>query len=115
MSIKRYPDGSVEALEWLNSLVTEEFNFGNLIKNIRKTEYEDMTQREFAEKVLGVSATHLSGIEHNRKPVSLKKAIQFAIKLKQSKRFFVAIVIQDMLKQNDLEYEFTLEPEGCPK
>ena len=44
MTIRKYPNGNVRAIDVLNEFVKEEFNFGSFLKNIRETEYEDMTQ-----------------------------------------------------------------------
>ena len=51
-----------------------------MIKNIRLTEYDNMTQQSFADEVLHLSKTRLSDIENNRKLVSISKAIEFANK-----------------------------------
>lgn len=47
---------SKDAIKILDSIIDETFTFGMLIKNIRLTDYEGMTQREFAE-MLGLSVT----------------------------------------------------------
>ena len=87
---------SREANKILDEIIGERFTFGLMIKNIRLTEFEEMTQKEFA-SMLGLSATRLSDIENDRKPISIKKAIELANQLGQSKRFFIATIFQDML------------------
>lgn len=99
---------SKEALNFLDEVIGEEFTFGSMIRNIRLTDYEGMTQKEFA-NILGLSVTRLSDIENDRKPTSITKAIELANKLEQSKRFFVATVFQDMLNNNNLNYKIDLE------
>ena len=99
---------SKEALNFLDEIIGEQFTFGVMIKNIRLTDYEDMTQKKFA-SMLGLSVGRLSDIENDRKPTSIKKAIELANQLGQSKRFFVATVLQDMLNNNNLNYKIDLE------
>jgi transcriptional regulator with XRE-family HTH domain len=99
---------SREANKILDEIIGERFTFGLMIKNIRLTEFEEMTQKEFA-SMLGLSATRLSDIENDRKPTSIKKAIELANQLGQSKRFFIATIFQDMLNTNHLNYNVDLE------
>jgi transcriptional regulator with XRE-family HTH domain len=99
---------SREANKILDEIIGERFTFGLMIKNIRLTDYEGMTQKEFA-SMLGLSVTRLSDIENDRKPTSIKKALELANQLGQSKRFFVATVFQDMLNTNNLNYNVDLE------
>ncbi|GGG04739.1 MULTISPECIES: helix-turn-helix domain-containing protein [Cysteiniphilum] len=103
---------NVKAINFLNEQLNEPLTFGGMIKNIRLTEYENMTQQRFADEVLHLSKTRLSDIENNRKLVSISKAIEFAKILGQSKRFFVTVAIQDMLKQNNLDYSIKLDNEN---
>ena len=56
---------SREANKILDEIIGERFTFGLMIKNIRLTEFEEMTQKEFA-SMLGLSATRLSDIENDR-------------------------------------------------
>ena len=91
----------------LSKVVDKDFTFGFLIKAIRETEYEDMTQQKFSE-FLGVSKTRLSDIENDRYNVSIKSSINLATKLNQSKRFFVATALQDMVTSNNLDYTVDL-------
>jgi len=100
---------NVRAINALDNILNEELTFGSMIKNIRETEYEGMTQIAFSEKVLGLSKSRLSDIENDRKMISIPKAIEFAGKLNQSKRFFVTIAMQDMVKKSNLDYVVRLE------
>ncbi|MBL4654130.1 MAG: helix-turn-helix transcriptional regulator [Flavobacteriales bacterium] len=99
---------SKEALDFLDEIIGEDFTFGSMIKNIRLTDYDNMTQKDFA-SMLQLSIGRLSDIENDRKPTSIKKAIELAKQLEQSKRFFVATVIQDMLNNNKLNYRVDLQ------
>ena len=98
---------SKDAIKVLDSIIGEPFTFGMLIKNIRLTDYEGMTQKQFAE-MIGLSVTRLSDIENDRKPTSIKKGIELAKKLGQSKKYFVATILQDMVNNNHLNYKIDL-------
>jgi plasmid maintenance system antidote protein VapI len=93
----------------LDDFIQEPLTFGEMIKTIRQTEYENMTQQAFAE-LIGISKSRLSDIENNRKLISITKAIEMANKLGQSKRFFVMIAMQDMLSRNNLNYRVEINP-----
>ncbi|WP_151193930.1 helix-turn-helix domain-containing protein [Cysteiniphilum sp. JM-1] len=99
---------NINAIDFLNEQLETPLTFGTLIKNIRLTEYENMTQQMFADEVLKISKTRLSDIENDRKGLTIAKAIEFAKVLGQSKRFFVTIAIQDMLRKNNLDYAISL-------
>ena len=43
---------NVRAINALDNILNEELTFGSMIKNIRETEYEGMTQIAFSEKFL---------------------------------------------------------------
>ena len=100
---------NTRAIDFLNEKSREPLTFGGLIKNIRLTEYENMTQEKFADEILHLSKSRLSDIENNRKSVSISKAIEFAKILGQSKRFFVTVTMQDMLRKNNLDYTVNLD------
>ena len=100
---------SKDALMVLDDFIQEPLTFGEMIKTIRQTEYENMTQQAFAE-LIGISKSRLSDIENNRKLISITKAIEMANKLGQSKRFFVMVAMQDMLSRNNLNYRVEINP-----
>jgi plasmid maintenance system antidote protein VapI len=100
---------SKEALIALDNFIKEPLTFGEMIKTIRQTEYDKMTKQAFAE-LIGISKSRLSGIENNRKLISITKAIEMANKLGQSKRFFVMVAMQDMLSRNNLNYRVEINP-----
>ena len=101
--------GNIRAINFLNDHLHEPLTFGALIKNIRVTEYDNMTQQVFADNILRISKTRLSDIENDRKGITVAKAIDFANTLGQSKRFFVTVVIQDMLRKNNLNYSIKID------
>ena len=100
---------SKDALMVLDDFIQEPLTFGEMIKTIRQTEYDNMTQQAFAD-LIGISKSRLSDVENNRKLISIAKAIELANKLGQSKRFFVMVVIQDMLAKNHLDYTIQINP-----
>jgi DNA-binding XRE family transcriptional regulator len=95
------------ALDFIDTLVDESVSFGFALKTIRETEFENMTQKEFS-KMLGVSSSRVSDIENNRYNVSVKLACAIATKVKQNKRYFVALALQDTVNNAGLDYTLTL-------
>ncbi|WP_100551379.1 helix-turn-helix domain-containing protein [Caedibacter taeniospiralis] len=91
----------------MDDLLGGELTIGEAIYTIRVTEYADLKQSEFADKI-GVSKSYLCDLEHNRKSISIAKAIDVANKLGQSKRFFVTLAVQDSLRRNSLKYKVNL-------
>lgn len=69
------------------------------IRSIRQG--EELTQVDFAKK-LGVSKQALCDIEHARKPVSPKKAAEYADFLGYSRRQFVQLCLQYILDRDNL-------------
>lgn len=99
---------NVDAGKFMDELLGERLSLGETIQTIRLTEYESLKQKEFAD-LLGVSKSYLCDLENNRKPVSIKKALDLANKLGQSKRFFVTLAVDDILQKNNLNYKIKLE------
>ncbi|MBY0515602.1 MAG: helix-turn-helix domain-containing protein [Bacteriovoracaceae bacterium] len=91
-----------EAKKVLERLMGEKFSFAMLLRSIRAR--EGLTQRELAD-ILKVTVSHISDIETGRKFVSVVRACDFAHKLHESERFFVAISLQDQLNLADLDYK----------
>lgn len=85
---------STESIKVLENIIGEKLTLGGFILAIRQG--EEMSQVEFA-KLLGVSRQMLCDIEHNRKNISLKKAVQYAEILGYSSIQFIRLCIQDML------------------
>jgi len=75
---------------------------GKAIRAIRLS--EGHKQGDFAKK-LKVTQSYLSDLENDRKEVSSQKALQFARILKQSKKQFVRLAIQDTLHRQGINYD----------
>ena len=80
-------------------------SFGDLIYQIRSASGESMSL--FASQ-LGISRSHLNDIEKGTKPVSAKKASEYAKLLSFEEEEFVRLAIQDMLDRNRLDYNVEL-------
>lgn len=90
----------------LQSLGLKEMTFGKILKNFRQC--EELTLAEMS-KMLKISISQLSDIENERKFVSIERAKDFAIKLKQSEKYFVLVVLRDQLKRANCDYEIELK------
>lgn len=98
---------NVDGVKFMDELLDDELTLGEAVHTIRVTEYSKLKQIEFAE-LLGMSKSYLCDLEHNRKAVSVAKAVDIAKKLKQSKRFFITLAVQDILRKNSLDYKVQL-------
>jgi transcriptional regulator with XRE-family HTH domain len=94
------------AKEALKRMGIKEPTFASLIKNHRQC--EELTQLEMA-KLLGVSVSHLSDIENERKFVSIERARTFAKKLKDSEKYFVLVTLRDQLRRAKCNFEIELK------
>lgn len=90
----------------LDNITGETFSLGKAIWSIRRS--DDISQVEFAQ-TLGISKQYLCDIEHNRKAVSIKKALTFAKILGYPKTYFVKLALQDMLNKANLHLEIELK------
>ena len=88
-----------KSLRYLEELMGEKLTLGLFIRSIRQG--EELTQVDFA-KTLGISKQALCDIEHGRKPVSPKKAAEYADLLGYSRRQFVQLCLQDILDRDKL-------------
>jgi transcriptional regulator with XRE-family HTH domain len=70
-------------------------------------EQHELSQVEFAKKI-GVSKTYYSDIEHDRRNLSIKKAIIIAKKLNLSPLEFIELILQDHIYREGLNYEVKL-------
>jgi transcriptional regulator with XRE-family HTH domain len=86
----------------MENLLGEPMSFAMLLRSIRT--HDDLTQKELAD-ILEVTVSHISDIENGRKFVSVKRAYEFAHKLKDSEKFFVAVALQDQVHQADLDFK----------
>jgi transcriptional regulator with XRE-family HTH domain len=76
------------------------------VESIR--EGEGWTKREMAKK-LGVSEQYYNDFTHGKKPVSAKKAQQWAVKLGYGEKAFIKLALDDTLKRFDLNYTVELK------
>lgn len=90
----------------LEEMGTPQTTFGVLLKTHRMS--EDMTLSEMSE-ILKISVSHLSDIEHERKFVSLERAKDFALRLKDSEKYFILIALKDLLRRAKCRYEIELK------
>ena len=91
---------SKKSLDFLESLIGKKTTLGDYLLAIRQG--EELSQVEFA-KLLGISRQNLCDIEHNRRFISPKMAVEFAKKLGYSSRNFVRICLQDLLDRDRID------------
>ena len=89
-----------EAVKFLEKLTGGPLTLARLLHSIRQG--EEMTLAEFAKK-LGISRQHLCDIEKGRKVVSPERAARFAKILGYSQEQFVALALQALLDEADLD------------
>lgn len=87
---------------------TDAESFGDLLHQIRSESGESMSL--FASQ-LGISRSHLNDIEKGTKPVSAKKASEYAKLLAFEEEEFVRLAVQDMMNRNGLRYNIELSPQ----
>jgi transcriptional regulator with XRE-family HTH domain len=90
------------AKNFMENLLGEPMSFAILLRSIRTR--DDLTQKELAD-ILEVTVSHISDIENGRKFVSVERAYEFAQKLKDYEKFFVAVALQDQVNQADLDFK----------
>lgn len=95
-----------KTLKYLEGLMGEKLTLGLLILSIRQG--EEISQVEFAKK-LGLSRQALCDIEHGRRVISIKKAIEYAEILGYSKKQFTRLCLQDMVDREHLGFIVELE------
>jgi transcriptional regulator with XRE-family HTH domain len=94
-SEKRRPTSSKKsAMQFLENLTRAPLTFGRLIQSIRLG--EDQSLDVFA-KLLDVSRTNLSDIEHGRSGVSVERAARWAELLGYDQTQFVGLALQAQL------------------
>lgn len=84
--------------------------FGGLLRSLRET--EELTQKDFAKK-LSISTQRLRDFEKGRRLPDIKSTISFAKKLKDSEHFFIQILFQDYLREENLKYNVTISKRGA--
>lgn len=80
-------------------------SFGRMLKNFR--EIEEYSQKDFA-KILEISPQRLNDFEKERRLPDISSAVFFAKKLKDSESFFVQVLFQDYLRNENLKYDVKL-------
>ncbi len=94
-----------DAKKILEKLTGGPLTLGKLLWSIRVGDEISMTK--FAAQ-LDISRSHLNDIEKGRKPVSPKKAAEYASILGYSERQFIRLALQDLLNRQDLNYEIEI-------
>ena len=88
--------------EYLFKRLKEKISFAMEMRAYRTR--DDLTQDELA-VLLGVSKQYISDIENKRRFVSVKKAAEYARKMKENERFYIMLAMQDMLNICGLKYK----------
>ena len=83
-----------------------DLTFGRMLESFRLC--EEMSQTAFAKK-LRISRSHLCDIEKGRKMVSPARAAKFAKALGHAEKMFVAIALQDIVRQDGLKFKVYVE------
>ena len=76
--------------------------FGRMLKNYR--EIAEYSQKDFAHK-LNITPQRLNDFEKERRLPDISSVVSFAKKLKDSESFFVQVLFQDYLRNENLKYE----------
>ena len=80
--------------------------FGKMLESIRMA--DELTQTEVAKRI-DVSRAHLCDIEKGRCPVTVERATQLAKALGYSVNQFVAVTLEDQLRNAGLKVKVKLE------
>lgn len=90
------------SIQYLENITSKKMTIGNLLWSIR--ECDELSQAAFA-KTLGISRQYLCDIEHNRRTISPKAALDFATKLGHSPAQFIQLAIQDEINKYGLNFD----------
>ena len=102
MSTNKKTPMSDQSLQFLENLTQKKMTIGNLLWSIR--ECDELSQSAFS-KILGISRQYLCDVEHNRRNISPKAAVDFAIKLGHSPAQFIRLAIQDEINKYGLNFD----------
>lgn len=91
---------------FLEKLRGTPLTFGGMLKSFRMA--DEISQIELAEK-LRISRAYLCDIEHGRRTVSAQKAAQFAKTMGYSESQFVALALEDQLRDAGIEAHVELK------
>ena len=97
---------SQNTINQLEKISGRKLTIGLLLLTIR--ECEDLTQKEFAEK-LGITRQYLCDLEHDRRSVSLEKAVIFAKRTGYSENQMVRLALQDFVNKAGLPYHVDIK------
>jgi transcriptional regulator with XRE-family HTH domain len=92
--------------KFLEDLRGGPLTFGQMIRSLRVS--DEISQVELAEK-LHVSRAFLCDIEHDRRLMSAHKAAEFARIMGYSQEQFVAVAIEDQLRNAGMEVHVELK------
>lgn len=105
-SLKRAPDGSVDAREFLERL-NGPLKLADLLRAIR--EGEELSLAAFG-ALLGISAAKLCDIEQGRRGVSPERAAAWARVLGYSEEQFIRLALQAQLDEAQLAFDVEVAP-----
>src|ERR1700733_14273229 len=94
-----------EAKKFLEKLAGK-LTFSSLLISIRQG--EELSQAEFA-RLLGVSRQYICDIEHDRRAVTPKTAVAFAMKLGYAPQQFVRLCLQDLVNRDGLRLKVDVQ------
>ncbi len=95
-----------ENRKFFESLRGGPLTFGKMIESLRKA--DEISQVDLARK-LKMSRAHLCDIEKGRRAVSVEKAAEFASVMGYSVAQFVAVSIEDQLREAGLKAKVKIE------
>jgi len=94
------------AKKYLQKLRSNPLTFGELLKSIR--EAEEWSQVKMAQK-LKVSKAHLCDLEKGRRQITPERAAKFAKKLGYSVNQFIALSLQDQVRNAGFNLKVQIE------
>jgi transcriptional regulator with XRE-family HTH domain len=97
---------SAKSLKILQTISGKTLTLGNLLMAIR--EGECLSRTEFSLQ-LGISKQYLCDVEHGRRFVSPKAAIQFAEKLGYSQSQFLRLSLQDIINRYGIHFQVNVK------
>lgn len=93
-------------LKTLEIISGKKLTLGNLLCSVRQG--EELSQAEFAD-LLGVSKQYLCDVEHGRRFISPKIAVEYAKKLGYSKAQFVRLCLQDLIDREGIHLKIEVK------
>lgn len=96
-------------IKQIEKITGGKLTLGKLLLSIR--ECEEIAQTEFAEK-LGCSKQYLCDIEHDRKNVSPKMAVNYAKTLGYSPEQFIRLALQSIVDRDGIKMVVEIKPKS---